>query len=88
MFEWDETKRLKNKARRGLDFADASLIFDGRPLVTAPSSRSNEERFVSTAEIDGYLYSVVWTWRGQNQRIISFRRASDAEERAYHKARG
>jgi uncharacterized protein len=88
VFEWDETKRPKNQARRGLDFADASLIFDGRRLITAPSFRNNEERFVSTAEINGYLCSVVWTWRGQNQRIISVRRASDAEERAYHKAHG
>ena len=67
MFEWDETKRLRNKARRGLDFGDADLVFDGRPLITAPSYRNDEERFVSTAEIDGKLYTVVWTWRGENQ---------------------
>lgn len=59
-----------------------------RPLITAPSFRNDEERFVSTAEIDGYLYSVVWTWQQQNQRIISFRRASNAEEGAYQKAHG
>ena len=88
MFEWDETKRLKNKARRGLDFNDADLVFDGRPLITAPSYRNDEERFVSTAEIHGKLYTVVWTWRGENRRIISFRRASNAEERAYRKAHG
>lgn len=88
MFEWDETKRLRNKARRGLDFGDADLVFDGRPLITAPSYRNDEERFVSTAKIDGKLYTVVWTWRGENQRIISFRRASNAEERAYRKAHG
>jgi uncharacterized DUF497 family protein len=88
MFEWDETKRLRNKARRGLDFSDADLVFDGRPLITAPSYRNDEERFVSTAEIDGKLYTVVWTWRGENQRIISYRRASNAEERAYRKAHG
>lgn len=88
MLEWDEAKRLKTLASRGLDFADASLIFDGRRLITAPSLRKNEQRFVSTAQIEGYLYSVVWMWRGQSQRIISFRRASDAEERAYRQTYG
>lgn len=88
MFEWDETKREKNRERRGLDFADAALVFDGRPAITAPSTRDGEERFVSTAAIEGKLYSVVWMWRGENQRIISFRRAGNAEERAYRKAFG
>jgi uncharacterized DUF497 family protein len=86
MFEWDEAKRLTNLARHAVDFADVDLVFDGRPLITAPSYRNNENRFVSTAEISGNLYSVVWMWRGRNQRIISFRRASNAEEKAYRRA--
>lgn len=86
--EWDEAKRLKNISRRGLDFADADLVFDGHPVATAPSRRNNEDRFVSTAEIDGKLYTVVWMWRGKNQRIISFRRASHGEERAYRQIFG
>jgi uncharacterized DUF497 family protein len=88
MLEWDEAKRLKNKKRRGLDFADADLMFDGRPITTAASRRNNEDRFVSTAEIDGKLYTVVWTWRVDNQRIISFRRAGYGEERAYRQIFG
>jgi len=88
MLEWDETKRLENKGRRGLDFEDADLMFDGRPVTTAGSRRNNEDRLVSTAEIDGKLYTVVWTWRGENQRIISFRRASDGEERTYRQIFG
>lgn len=83
MFEWDEAKRLTNLTRRGLDFADADLLFDGRPVATAPSLRNGEHRFVSTAKINDKCYTVVWTWRGDNQRIISFRRASNAEEKAY-----
>lgn len=83
MFEWDEAKRLTNLTRRSLDFEDSALLFDGRPVATAPSLRNNEHRFVSTAKVDGKLYTVVWMWRGENQRIISFRRASRGEERAY-----
>jgi uncharacterized protein len=88
MLEWDETKRLKNIQRRGLAFEDADLVFDGRPATTAASRRNNEDRFVPTAEIDGKLYPVVWLWRGQNQRIISFRKASYGEEGAYRQIFG
>jgi len=88
VLEWDEAKRLENIRRRGLDFEDADLMFDGRPVTTAASRRNNEDRFVSTAEIDRKLYTVVWTWRAENQRIISFRRTSRGEERAYRQIFG
>jgi uncharacterized protein len=88
MFEWDEAKRLRAIQERGPDFRDAEQILDGRPVVHAPSWRSNENRFVSTAEIHGRLYTVVWMWRRGNQRIISFRRGRDAEERAYREIHG
>ena len=66
----------------------ADLVFDGRPVTTAASRRNNEDRFVSTAEIDGKLYTVVWMWRGENHRIISFRRGGDGEVRAYRQIFG
>ena len=86
MFEWDETKRLKTLHNRHLDFKDAWQVFDGRPVVHLPSFRNDESRFISISEINGAFYTVVWMWRGQNKRIISFRRARNAEERAYRKA--
>ena len=88
MFEWDEPKRLWNLQERHLDFVDAKQMFDGRPIIHVPSWRNDEDRVVSVAEIDGKLYAVVWTWRLENRRIISFRRARDGEERTYRKAHG
>jgi uncharacterized DUF497 family protein len=44
-FEWSETKRIAVLKARGLDFIDAEMLFDGRPLYTVPSSRSAEERW-------------------------------------------
>lgn len=83
MFEWWEPKRLRILRGRELDFRDAVEIFDGRPTVTFDSYRNNEERFVTIGLIEGKFYAVIWTWRGENRRIISFRRARDAEERRY-----
>ncbi len=83
MFEWDEAKRLAVLEQCGLDFRDAEELFDGRPIHHVPSPRNDERRLASTAEMDGRFYTVVWVWREGNQRIITFRRARDAEERAY-----
>ena len=64
-FEWDENKRNWTIESRGLDFIDAQMIFDSRNALTAPSSNSDERRFVSVAMLDnGKFYSVVGTWRG------------------------
>jgi hypothetical protein len=83
MFEWDEEKRLSTLRERGLDFVDAAALFDGRPALHVPAVRHGEARFLSIAVIGRKLYTVVWTWRGQNRRVISFRRSRDAEERQY-----
>jgi uncharacterized DUF497 family protein len=89
MFEWDENKRQKNIESRGLDFVDAAIVFDGRRVASAPSRYPYEDRFVSTAILnDGKFYAVVWTWRGDVRRIISFRRARRGEERAYRQLFG
>ena len=88
MFEWDEDKRLKNLAKHKLDFVGARSLFDGRRTVSVESNYPFEARLVTTAMIDGKLYTVVWTWRDEVRRIISLRRARDGEERAYHQAHG
>ena len=88
MFEWDEDKRLTNLAKHGLDFVAVWLVFDGRATITAPSVRSVEARYVTTALIGGKFYTVIWTWRDEARRIISFRRARHGEERAYRQSHG
>ncbi len=89
MFEWDEVKRQKNLDGRNLDFIDAVIVFDVRAVITAPSTYPFEDRLVSTAIMDdGKFYTVVWTWRGEVRRIISFRRARHGEERAYRQLHG
>ena len=88
MYEWDETKRQKNLEKHSLDFRDARLMFDGRPVVHIPAIRNNEARYASTALIETRFYTVVWTWRSGVRRIISFRRARDGEKEAYREIHG
>ena len=82
-FEWDEAKRQRVLDARGLDFLDAPLLFDGRPILTAPTSRPDEERWLSIGEIAGRLLAVVWTWRDSRIRIVTMRRSRDEEKRRY-----
>jgi uncharacterized protein len=83
MFEWDETKRRRVLDERGLDFIDGAAAFDGRPLLTVPARHESEERWLSIGEIEGRIVAVVWTWRGDNIRIITMRRARDEETKRY-----
>ena len=55
MFEWDETKRLRTLAVRGIDFVDARLAFDGRPAFEVQAWRADEERFLTAAAIGGKM---------------------------------
>ena len=82
-FEWDEKKRAINLAEHGLDLIDATRLFDGRPVFTYPSPRHGEERFVTVGHLRNRFFAVVWTERAEAIRLISFRRARDAEERKY-----
>ena len=82
-FEWDEKKRATNLRVHGLDLMDATRLFDGRPVYSYPSTRHGEERFVTVGLLVGKFFSVVWTERAKAIRLISFRRARDAEERKY-----
>lgn len=88
MFEWDEDKRLSNIRKHGIDFRDAQLLFDGRPVFTVPSPGDEEQRFTTTGIIGDRIYTGIWTLRDEAYRLISARRARHAEERAYRKLHG
>jgi uncharacterized protein len=55
---------LRSWDARQLDFLDGCRLFDGRPIFTAPSPRSGEQRWVSLGEFNGEMIAVVWTRRG------------------------
>lgn len=83
-FIWDEGKRERVLAERGIDFLRiAHSFFDGRPLLSVPVPREKEERTLSIGPMEGKLFAVVWMWRRGTVRIITARRARNAEEKQY-----
>jgi len=78
MFEWDEGKRQQNLAKHKLDFLVACLLFDGRVVLTVPSKNTLEPRYLTIGMVSQRCCTVIWTWRGESHRIISFRTCSES----------
>ena len=85
-FEWDERKSLTNEQRHGIDFTEASKLFDGRPVVISASPRHGEARWMATGEYGEKIWSVVFTLRHINIRIISARAARKNEKERYNRS--
>lgn len=85
MFVWDETKRRSNLEKHGLDFRDAYLVYDDPDKLTYGSDRKGERRLLDLAfaTINGRLLALVYTERGEDVRVISFRAASREERELY-----
>ncbi|MGB7549762.1 MAG: BrnT family toxin [Terracidiphilus sp.] len=85
MFVWDEAKRKSNLQKHGLDFKDAHLVYDNPDKCTYDSSREGERRLmdIALAVVKGRLLTLIYTKRGDDVRVISFRPASREEREQY-----
>jgi uncharacterized DUF497 family protein len=85
VFVWDEAKRKSNLEKHGLDFKDAHLVYDDPEKVTYDSSRIGERRLLDLAFaiVKGRLLALIYTERGNDVRVISFRPASREEREQY-----
>ncbi|MDX2224707.1 MAG: BrnT family toxin [Rhodospirillaceae bacterium] len=83
-FEWDPDKTAHNFAKHGVDFNEAVKIFAG-PVIEWADDRwaYGETRLISIGRFREQCLTVVSTWRGENRRIISARKANGKEKRAY-----
>ena len=82
--EFDQAKRDVTLAERGLDFADAINVFEGRSITFEDERRAyGESRFITIGELGERMVVIVWTPRGHARRIISMRRANDREQALY-----
>lgn len=83
MFDWDETKRIKNIEKHGVDFRRAGLIF-GNICAESKTFEDREERIHAIGFVGEAFYYVIYTWRGEARRIISARQAGRRDQRKYH----
>jgi hypothetical protein len=84
-YDWDPAKAAANFRKHGVRFADAALSLEdplGRSIPDPDAS--GERRLICVgADPSGQLLVTVYTPRGRTTRIISSRKASRAERRAY-----
>jgi uncharacterized DUF497 family protein len=83
-YEWDSKKAASNLRKHKVDFADAVAVFEDDFAITINDDEPKETRFV-TIGMDALarVIVVVYTWRGNNIRIISARKADAVERRQY-----
>ena len=88
-FEWDENKRQSNLAKHGVDFVRAAKIFRNPVLEALDESEYlGEERFKAIGQWDGDCLIVIYTWRGENRRIIAAWKARRHEQEEYYRRLG
>lgn len=84
MFEWDKIKAQQNRAKHGVSFADTFAVFEDASALTLDQMVSGEERHMTIGmDAFGRVLVVVYTWRGDNIRVISARKATRSEVRQY-----
>ena len=78
---FDQTKRDKALAERGLDFADAEVVFAG-VTVEIEDTRKNygESRIICYGLLAGRMVVVGYTPRGADRHVFSMRKANEREQ--------
>jgi len=87
-FDWDPVKAESNLTKHGVDFADAVGVLVDQMAITIAEEGDAEERWVTIgADVMNRILVVVYTWRGEVIRLISARRATRRERKAYEEHR-
>ena len=82
-FEFDENKSRANRGKHGIDFYQALDLWKDPDLLEIPAITSDEPRFLIIGKLDQKIWSAVITYRKNNIRIISVRRARKEEIELY-----
>jgi len=88
-YQWDPNKAAANLRRHGVDFADAVGVFEDDWVMTIKDELvGSEQRFAALGtDFLGRVLVVVYTYRGDDIRVISARRATRRERRTYEQKR-
>jgi uncharacterized protein len=82
-FEFDAAKSESNRTKHGIDFVEAQGLWNDPMLLEIPAKTDDELRYLVIGLIDGKHWSAVITYRGENIRLISVRRARTEEVALY-----
>jgi len=84
VYEWDEEKRQTNIEKHGIDFIRVKEMWN-YPVCEFVSLQTghNEKRLLAIGRLGEFYITVVYTWRGNNKRIISARKARKNEQKYY-----
>ncbi len=78
---YDSTKRARTLADRGLDFADARLVFAGITVEVDDRRRDyGERRIICFGMLEGRMVVTGYTPRGAVRHVFSMRKANDREQ--------
>jgi uncharacterized DUF497 family protein len=78
---FDPAKRKTTLAERGLDFADAALVFAGVTLEVEDTRKNyGETRIICYGLLEDRMVVVGYTPRGADRHIFSMRKANDREK--------
>lgn len=78
---FDPVKREKALADRGLDFADAALVFEGVTVEVEDTRKDyGEVRIICYGVLVGRMVVVGYTPRGAERHIFSMRKANEREQ--------
>ena len=82
---WDPDKAEANLEKHGVRFSDAELVlYDPHAVTVEDSAAQGEQRHISIGlDAVGRILVVVYTYRGENVRLISARPATQRERRQY-----
>lgn len=81
---FDPLKRAITLKTRGLDLADAGLVFAGDSITIADTRKDyGEERRITAGYLAGRCVVMVWTPRAGSRRIISMRHTHADEKREW-----
>ena len=82
-FEFDPNKSKMNQRKHGIDFIDAQALWNDPDLLEIPAKTTDEQRFLVVGKIGEKHWSSIFTYRNENIRIISVRRARNEEIELY-----
>ena len=83
---FDQAKRDRAFAERGLAFEDAAIVFAGETITVEDRRVAyGETRYQTVGFLVGRMVMVVWTPRGAARHVISVRKCNAREKAIYQK---